>query len=182
MTFQRNPSLKSGLVTSLWQTTAYIIHFPLFFPGQGKIWGTVWVWLSTELNYGTGPFELIYKLTDFCKLTDFSYNKLKWLKNAKETQDIFLCRPRDVCRTLSHQSSASFLRSLKGQNHWFDSGGVGEHGEVLLSLNAPGSCTKATHQLCRLSRLSVLGKWRLLRVTRNGTPGFGPIWLPYSFI
>lgn len=58
MTFKRNPSLKSGLVTSLWQTTAYIIPFPLFFPGQEKISGTVWLWLSTELNYETGPFEL----------------------------------------------------------------------------------------------------------------------------
>ena len=49
-----------------------------------------------------------------------------------------------------------------------------------------GTCLDLAHnsynQLCGFSCLSALGKWRLLRVTRNATPGFCPIWVPYSFI
>lgn len=123
----------------------------------------------TLLNFTFLPIDWLF----------FSTNEVKWLKNDKATREIFSCSPKDVW-TPSRQSSESFLGALRVSSaDWQWAGG--EDQEVLLSLNALGS-SMVMCQPHRLNRVSVLGTWRWLGVTRNATPGSHPSWVPYSFI
>lgn len=60
-------------------------------------------------------------------------------------------------RTPTHQPSKCFPRSSKAQDLWFDSG-VGEHGEVSLSRNVPGSSTQLVQPALWVPQLKRVGE------------------------
>lgn len=80
MTFKKIHLWRQGWSVVCGQTTAYITSFPLFLPGQGEIWGIIWLWLPTKLIYGTSPFELYLLQIDWFFFSIMNWNDWRMTK------------------------------------------------------------------------------------------------------